>query len=73
MKHFTSIALQPLFDSWIQWDVTQQQHTATATLIVTTKSTYRSPSAQRLSERTVEEQEYKQELCDVTSISILLQ
>jgi hypothetical protein len=32
----------------------KQQHTSTATSILTTKSTYRSPSAQRLSERTVQ-------------------
>jgi hydroxyacyl-ACP dehydratase HTD2-like protein with hotdog domain len=32
----------------------KQQHTSTATSILTTKSTYRSLSAQRLSERTVE-------------------
>ena len=34
-------------------NVTQQQHTSTATSILTTKSTYHSLSAQRLSERTV--------------------
>jgi hypothetical protein len=33
----------------------KQQHTSTATSILTTKSTYRSLSAQRLSERTVKD------------------
>jgi hypothetical protein len=35
----------------------KQQHTSTATSILITKSTYRSLSAQRLSERTVEKEE----------------
>jgi len=41
------------FNGWIQWNVTQQQHTSTAISILTTKSTYRSLSAQWLSECTV--------------------
>jgi hypothetical protein len=47
LKHVIGIALQPLFNN------TEQQHTPTATSIPTTISTYRSLSAQWLSERTV--------------------
>jgi hypothetical protein len=36
-----------------QLNTVKQQHTSTATSILTTKSTYRSLSAQRLSERNV--------------------
>jgi hypothetical protein len=39
-----------LFNNWIQW---KKQLTSTATSILKTKSTYRSLSVQRLSERTV--------------------
>jgi hypothetical protein len=37
----------------LQLNTVKQQHTSTATLKLTTKSTYRSLSAQRLSERTI--------------------
>jgi hypothetical protein len=43
----------------------KQQHTSTATSILTTKSTYRNLSAQRLSERTVLQQ-WKSAVFDVT-------
>jgi hypothetical protein len=41
------------FNSCLKLKTVKQQHTSTATSILTTKSTYRSLSAQRLSERTV--------------------
>ena len=64
-KHFLQI--------WIQWNATQQP-TSTATSILTTKSTYRSLSAQRLSEHTVFSIYFvsrpKNE-CDITETSFL--
>jgi hypothetical protein len=53
ITHFTGIALQPLFNNWIQWNNSTLQRQLRYWQPNLRTATYRSQSAKRLSERTV--------------------